>query len=233
MSCSSRAIRARSSITVRTRTLSAISSWVASRAATASPRFRSDSPITSAARSKTRGSALARSASAPSSGAPMLMTNGASSGTANRRPRRITSWTVSASMTQKGAIVSGISWTLRRATVISVASNAATVDDQRERASGTTATVARKIARPVPRASPAGFRTSLASTIVASVRRANRATRPVRPERSRRASASSRSRVRSCTTPFWWPRRGAASRRQAIFGLTPESGGRTNLTPER
>ena len=49
MSWSSRAMRARSSITVRARVLSAIASSVASRAATASSRLRSDSPTARAA----------------------------------------------------------------------------------------------------------------------------------------------------------------------------------------
>ena len=55
MSCSSRAMRARSSMTVRARVLSAIASCVSSRAATASPRLRSDSPTASAASEKSSG----------------------------------------------------------------------------------------------------------------------------------------------------------------------------------
>ena len=69
MSCSSRAIRARSSIAVCPRTLSAIASCVASSAATTSERFRVDSAIRIAAVTSRRGPTLPGPALPPPIGA--------------------------------------------------------------------------------------------------------------------------------------------------------------------
>ena len=76
MSCSSRAIRARSSIAVCSRTLSAIASCVASSSATTSVRLRVDSAMSTAATTSRSGPTLAGPASPPSGGAIAWMRNG-------------------------------------------------------------------------------------------------------------------------------------------------------------
>ena len=154
----------------------------------------------------------------PSNGVLALTTNGTSSGSAKRSPRRITRWATRKSSTQTPAAVTGASCVLRTPTVARVDASAAMNGHRRARISGTTASTFQPTA-------------VLVSSAAVSARAATTAIRPVRLESSRRAAVKQLlhvldehelivvANVRSC-----------ASRRQMIFDLTPEGDGAAKLT---